>query len=134
MTETSDEPIWITPSTLHLLHHWQVERFGGIHGVRDPNVIESALMRPQNLWHYEAPKDIADLSAAYLVSLVRQQGFLDGNKRSALAAALTFLHVNGYDLYRPFDEVFAMTLASAKNMVTEAQVVAWFREHMISRE
>jgi death on curing protein len=110
-----------------------VERFGGIHGVRDSNVIESAVMRPQNLWGVIVPKDIADLGAAYLVSLARQQGFLDGNKRTALAAALTFLHANGYDLDRPFDEVFAMILATATNRVLENQVGAWIRLHMIKR-
>lgn len=111
-----------------------MERFGGIHGIRDPNVIESALTRPQNLWHYDPPKDIADLGAAYLISLTRQQGFLDGNKRTALAAALTFLHVNGYDFERPFDEVFAMTLSAATNRVTEDQVIVWIRLHMVLRQ
>lgn len=120
-------------STLHLLHHWQVQRFGGIQGIRDPHVIESALTRPQHLWHYAAPKGVAELSAAYLVSIARQQGFLDGNKRTALAAALTFLHVNGYELDRPFDEVFAMTLATATQRVTEEQVVVWIRQHMTPR-
>lgn len=107
-----------------------MQRFGGIHGVRDANVIESALTRPQNLWHYDSPKDIADLGAAYLVSLARQQGFLDGNKRTALSAALTFLHANGYDLIRPFDEVFAMTLATATNRIEEHQVAEWIRTHI----
>lgn len=111
-----------------------MERFGGIQGVRDPGVIESALLRPQNLWHYDPPKDLADLGAAYLIGLTRQQGFLDGNKRSALVAALTFLHVNGYDLDRPFDEVFAMTLAAATNRVTEDQIAAWFRQHIAARQ
>ena len=96
-------------------------------------MIESAVIRPQNLWYYDPPKDIAALSAAYLVGLARQQGFLDGNKRTALAAALTFLHVNGYAFECSLDEVFAMTLSAATNRVTEAQVAIWIQQHMISR-
>ena len=113
-----------------MLHHWQVQRFGGIQGIRDPGVIESALDRPKNLWHYGAANDVPALGAAYLVGLARQQGFLDGNKRTALAAALTFLHVNGYDFACPFDEVFAMTIAVATNQVSEEQVVVWVGQHV----
>lgn len=124
------EPLWISTPTLYLIHRWQIDRFGGLKGVRDANVVESALYRPRNLWVYKPTIDVADLTACYFVELGRQQGFFDGNKRTSLAVSFTFLHANGYDLIRPHDEVFAMTLSVATDQIEEGQVASWIRMYM----
>ncbi|MGH7712887.1 MAG: type II toxin-antitoxin system death-on-curing family toxin [Gemmatimonadaceae bacterium] len=83
-----EEPRWISETTLFAIHAQQIERYGGAHGVRDKNVVLSALARARNRWAYDPSADLADLAAAYLVGLARSQGFNDGNKRTGLACAL----------------------------------------------
>lgn len=87
--------------------------------------MESTLLEPQNRWHYEDDLDIADLAATYFVGFAQQQGFLDGNKRTALSCTLTFLHANGYDVDAPMDEIFAITIATARNELAADQVARW---------
>lgn len=126
----SGEPLWITSATLHALHDQQVVLFGGHHGVIDDNVIESALARPMHKWHYER-MDIAGLAAAYLCGFAQKQGFMDGNKRTALVAALVFLEVNGYEVNVPADELYALTLMVARAELHESQVALWFRTRLM---
>ncbi|HYJ80085.1 MAG TPA: type II toxin-antitoxin system death-on-curing family toxin [Longimicrobiaceae bacterium] len=127
------EPKWITLEALHLMHSIQVERFGGSAGVRDPGAVESALNRARNRFHYGGSDiDLADLAAAYLYGLAQSQGFVDGNKRTGLAAALAFLDINGRPLHVPGSELYTLTLAVAdeKTRWSESQVAAWIRERI----
>jgi death-on-curing protein len=128
-----DEPLWIDPETLYLIHAQQLERFGGSSGVLDRGVVESALNRPVNRWHYGgAEVDLADLAAAYLYGLAQSQGFVDGNKRTGLAAALVFLAINGRRLRVPGEDLYrlVMSVADERVRMTEEAVAAWFRERI----
>lgn len=128
-----DEPRWIDPETLELLHAQQIERFGGSHGVLDRGVVESSLNRPINRYHYGGSGvDLADLAAAYLYGFAQSQGFVDGNKRIALAATLVFLAVNGRRLHVLGEELFRLTMSIADERVrmSEEEVAAWFRERI----
>ncbi|MFL5539577.1 MAG: type II toxin-antitoxin system death-on-curing family toxin [Longimicrobiaceae bacterium] len=128
-----DEPLWIDAETLHLLHAQQVERFGGSPGVLDAGVVESALNRPINRWHYGGPEvDLADLAAAYLYGFAQSQGFVDGNKRTALAATLVFLAVNGKRLHVPGEDLYRLTMSVADERIriSEEAVAAWLREQL----
>jgi death-on-curing protein len=128
-----DEPLWIDPETLYLIHAQELERFGGSPGVLDRGVVESALNRPVNRWHYGGPEvDLADLAAAYLYGLAQSQGFVDGNKRTGLAAALVFLAVNGRRLRVPGEDLYqlVMSVADERVRMTEKAVAAWFRERI----
>jgi len=124
------EPTWVTIATLHLLHHRQVERFGGIHGVRDEGAIESALARPLNAWAYGKASDLETLAATYLCALAQQQGYLDGNKRTALAAMLVFLSLNGCELDVVGEELYAMVMAASTKQMNVEQVAAWLRARL----
>lgn len=124
------EPVWITTATLHLLHDRQLELFGGVHGVRDEGAVESALARPLNAWAYGKAKDIETLAAMYLVAVVLQQGYLDGNKRSALAAMLVFLKLNGRTLIAPGPELYAVVMSAATNEIGVDQIAEWVRQHI----
>ena len=125
-----EEPRWITEPTLLAIHAQQIERYGGAHGVRDQNVVLSANARPLNLWGYDQAADLADLAAAYLVGLVRSQGFTDGNKRTGLACALVFLAMNGSPLHVAPAELYALTMAVAKNEVEEKTVATYLRDRL----
>jgi death on curing protein len=84
------------------------------------------LARPINKWHYERP-DWALLAAAYLCGFAQKQGFVDGNKRTGLVAALTFLQGNGVTVDVPLEELYALTLLVARNEIGEEAVASWFR-------
>ncbi len=127
------EPRWLTEPTLLAIHAQQIERYGGAHGVLDPNVVLSALARPINRWSYDPEADLADLAAAYLVGFARSQGFSDGNKRTGLACALVFLALNGASLHVPPAEVYALTMAVANNQADDTTVAAYFRDRLRSR-
>ncbi|MDQ2665834.1 MAG: type II toxin-antitoxin system death-on-curing family toxin [Gemmatimonadota bacterium] len=121
------EPTWISLATLHLLHDRQLELFGGLRGIRDEGSVESALTRPVNAWLYEEAVEIEALAATYLCALVRQQGYLDGNKRTALAAMLVFLRLNGRRLAAPGPELYALVMAAATGAVGVEKVAEWLR-------
>ena len=122
-----NEPVWLSLATLHLLHDRQLELFGGLRGIRDEGTVESALARPVNAWVYAEAVDIETLAATYLCAVVRQQGYLDGNKRTALAAMLVFLRLNGRRLIAPGPEVYAIVMAAATAEVGVEKVAAWLK-------
>ena len=113
--------------TLHLLHDRQLELFGGLRGIRDEGSIASALARPVNAWMYEQAVDLETIAATYLCALVRQQGYLDGNKRTALAAMLVFLRLNGRHLDAPGPELYATVMNAATGAIDAATVAEWLR-------
>jgi death-on-curing protein len=108
----------------------QLELFGGLQGIRDEGAIESALARPLNAWADGQAGDIETLAATYLCALVRQQGYLDGNKRSALAAMLVLLKLNGRMLNAPGAELYAVVIAAATNEIGIEQGAEWLRRHV----
>lgn len=125
-----EEPAWISEHVLLAIHSQQVERYGGLHGVLDHNVILSALARPANRWAYDEAADWADLAAAYLVGFARTQGFNDGNKRTALACALVFLAINGVEPEFPAEELYALTMAVANGQADDGEVSAALRRYL----
>ena len=129
-TPGRDEPRWLTEPMLMMIHARQVERYGGAHGVRDPDAILSALARARNLWAYDEEADLADLAASYLVGFTRSQGFVDGNKRTGLATALVFLSLNGHALHVPGEELLALTMQVANNEADDEVVSAYLRSRM----
>jgi death-on-curing protein len=120
---------WVGADLVYALHDRQLAEHGGPDGVRDPGAVESALARPMNLAAYGKP-DAADLAAAYAFGLARNQGFVDGNKRTAWVVARLFLADNGYRLR--FDPVEAVKTVEtlAAGSLGESQLAAWFRDRL----
>lgn len=120
---------WVALNTILAIHDRQISEHGGLGGVRDLSLVESALARPQNLASYGAP-DAADLVAAYLFGLVRNHGFADGNKRTAWVAARLFLADNGLKLaFGPHDAIATVEKAVAGKL-SEEELSDWFRLRM----
>jgi death on curing protein len=111
------------------IHNDQIREHGGQPGVRDENVLESALARPQKKWHYAEETDIATLAAAYGFGLVKNHPYCDGNKRMGLLAMATFLGVNRFELRATDSDVVTQTLALAGGRVSETELAAWIRTH-----
>jgi death-on-curing protein len=121
---------WVAKNVVLALHEAQLAEHGGMQGTRDEGLIESALARPRNKSVYETP-DIADLAASYAYGLLRDHGFIDGNKRTAFLVALVFIMDNGKNLAAPHDETLAVMLDSAAGTLNETELAAWFRRYLI---
>lgn len=124
------EPQWISEEMLFLIHAQQVERYGGMHGVLDENIVLAALQRPINRWAYEKSVDLADLAGRYLVAFAGTQGFKDGNKRTGLACALVFLGLNSAIFEADVEELYELTLRVATHQIGDNDVAIWFRQRI----
>ena len=111
------------------IHSDQLREHGGLPGVRDENVLESALARPQQKWHYGEVRDTPALAAAYAFGLVRNHPYRDGNKRIGLLAMVTFLEINGYVFDAADADVVTEFVALAAGDVSEDQLTNWIRDH-----
>jgi death-on-curing protein len=123
------EPHWLSRIVIDAVHSDQLREHGGLPGVRDENVLESALARPQQQWHYEPATDLPMLAAAYAFGLVKGHPYRDGNKRIGFLAMVTFLGINGNGFEAPDGEVVAEFLALADGSVSEEELAAWIRQH-----
>ncbi|QPC87165.1 type II toxin-antitoxin system death-on-curing family toxin [Mesorhizobium sp. NBSH29] len=112
------------------LHAEQLRLHGGAAGVRDMGMLESALARPLQKEAYGAP-DLAELAAAYLFGIAKNHPFVDGNKRTALAAADLFLVFNGLSLEADEDDLIQFVLMVAAGEIDEDGAAAFFRDHTV---
>lgn len=126
-----DQIVWLLEETVIAIHQRQVSEHGGIEGLRDEGLLSSALARPQNLLACAQPRpDLAALAAAYAYGIARDHPFVDGNKRTALVAARTFLLLNGVNLEASQDEKYLTFLQLAAGTVTEEQLADWIRKRI----
>lgn len=127
-------PQWIHKLSILLLHAESLAEHGGVDGLRDDGLLESALARPCNLWEYERSSDIADLASACAFGILRNHPFLDGNDRAAFLAMGLFLRRNGYDLEVDRADAAKMIRRAADREASEPKLAAWIRTHMISAD
>lgn len=133
MPKRRPEPQWLGRLVVDAIHDDQLREHGGLPGIRDENVLESALARPRQKWHYSERTDVPLLAAAYACGLVRNHSYRDGNKRVGFLAMVTFLGMNGYELTATDAEVVAEILASADGTVSEDALADWIRQHSAAR-
>jgi len=123
--------VWLLEETVIAIHHRQIAEHGGGEGLRDEGLLSSALARPQNLLAYgQPPPDLAALAAAYAYGIARDHPFVDGNKRTALIAARTFLLLNGVNLEAGQDDKFLTFQSLAAGSLTEDEVAGWIRKRI----
>ena len=127
------KPLWLSKDLIFAVHERLVAEFGGLAGLRDEGLLESALGKPENLFAYARPNTF-DLAASYAFGIVRNHPFLDGNKRTGFAAAAVFIETNGYRLNATEVEATAVTLALAEGSITEKSYAAWLNEHSVKAE
>ena len=120
--------VWIEHALIHAIHDEQLLEHGGGAGVRDTNLLESALARPEQLAHHGAP-DVADRAASYGYGISRNHPFIDGNKRTAFVAVELFLALNGFDFLATDSECVVNMLDVAAGDIDEAAFGAWIRAH-----
>jgi death on curing protein len=122
-----NEPVWINRRVLLHLHLASLAEFGGASGIRDANLLDSALARPVNRFHYEPAADIPALAASYGYGLAKNHPFVDGNKRAAFHSVILFLALNGRELSAEIAECILVMLSVASDGLSEEQFAAWIR-------
>ena len=127
-----NDPDWIVKAECFAFHDALLARFGGLGGIRDEGLLDSALNRPLHLFHYGEP-NLFDLAAAYAEGIVKNHPFLDGNKRSGLMAAALFLESNGYVFQAPEEEAVLQTLALAADDIGAAEFSGWLAKSCVPR-
>ncbi len=117
------EPIWSQDDVVLAIHRRQLAEHGGLEGVRDVDLFQSALYRPKNLLAYsQYPPDIPSLAAAYGYGIVKNHPFVDGNKRTSYVVMRTFLKLNGYDLQASNEEKYQIWLSLAAGQLSEEEL------------
>ena len=112
------------------MHALQIDEFGGMPGVRDVGLLDSAVLRPRQRYHYGELKTIVDLAVAYATALSRNHPFVDGNKRVAFHAMLVFLRLHGLTLKASAAEATERMLALAAGRASEAELSEWVRSRV----
>ncbi|MFV0801060.1 type II toxin-antitoxin system death-on-curing family toxin [Brucella sp. MAB-22] len=118
---------------IEALHQEQLRLHGGAAGIRDSGLLDSALARPLQKEAYGDP-DIFDLAAAYLFGVLKNHPFVDGNKRTGLAAADLFLYFNGFSLEAGQEDIIQLVLMVSTSEIDETGAAAFFRDHTVAIE
>ena len=123
------EPVWIREIEALAFHAQQIDIFGGMGGVRDRGLLDSALSRPKNLFAYgDATVTLPELAAAYAVGISSNRPFLDGNKPTAMQVSFVFLEFNGFPVNISQEEACLVFLRLAAGEITEAELAFWFAQ------
>jgi death-on-curing protein len=126
------EPKWLHVEVVLAIHEAMLRIHGGLAGVRDVGLLESALARPRNAFDYEA-SDVFGLAANYAAAIARNRPFIDGNKRTAFVAMVTFLELNGERFEVAEHEAVLPIVALAQGSFSEKKFANWLRANAKSK-
>lgn len=126
------EPIWLNREDCLAIHEMMLAQHGGLAGVRDKGLLESALSKPRNLFAYASPT-LPGMAASFAAGIILNHPFLDGNKRTGFMLAVTFLELNGVTFNATEEAVVEMTLALASGKLSEAAYARWLSENSSRR-
>ena len=118
------EPVWLEREDCLAIHEMMLAEHGGLAGVRDETLFESALAKAHNLFVYSSPT-LAEMAASYAVGIIINHPFLDGNKRTGFMLAATFLELNGLTFKATEESVVEKTLALAGGHLAQAGYAEW---------
>lgn len=122
--------LFLTLDEVLSLHAEQIRLFGGSSGLRDLGLLESALGSVEATFDGEfLHETLFAMAAAYLHAVCRNHPFLDGNKRTAVAAALTFLEMNGIEVDANEDRFYDLVIGVAEGRVSKAVVAVFLEKH-----
>lgn len=124
------EPLWIDERDVLAIHDRLLVLHGGAAGVRDENLLKSALARSQQHYAYAESPDAIDLAAAYTGGIVRNHPFVDGNKRTGFVIGILFLEINGYSFTASEEDAANAVLQLAAAALDEAGYGAFLRANV----
>lgn len=124
------DPLFLSREEVIGIHRLSLQQHGGLDGLREPGLLDSALMQPEAAYYY-GQGDLAAIAAAYAFHIAQNQPFLDGNKRTAMGSALTFLKLNGVAPTNfDSDELYDAMIAIAEKRMDKGGLAALFRIHL----
>ncbi|MFY9488436.1 MAG: type II toxin-antitoxin system death-on-curing family toxin [Solirubrobacterales bacterium] len=133
MHAPTPDPVWIEFREARVVHRKMIAIFGGTDGVRSDELLKSALARPKNLCVYGSNVTIEGLAAAYLMGIIRDHPFVDGNKRTAYSVMRAFLELNGRRLEASQAEKYETVMRVAAGGMDEDEVVEWLAARVVER-
>lgn len=123
---------YLTVEQVLFLHARLIEETGGSHGLRDPALLQSAVSRPAGGFGDQDPyPDLFAKAAALMESLIRNRAFVDGNKRTGVAASALILRQNGYRLMTSSQDLEVFTLRLARSEIGVGEIAAWLETHSV---
>jgi death-on-curing protein len=121
------EPEFLTREIIDAIHEEQLNVFGGLHGIRDENALESAIAAALNVYHY-GEGDLYEIAAAYAYHLAESQAYLDGNKRTGVQAAVVFLEGCDIDTGRlSEEEMYELMMRIAAREASRGDLAEYLR-------
>lgn len=124
---------FIDKTSVLIIQQKLLDRYGGIHGIRDENALDSAINAAENRFNYET-EDLAKLAATYAYHLSQAHAFFDGNKRIAAAVAGVFLEINSAWLNAPENEIIELFLNIAASKLSRQDVEEKFTDWLVITE
>ena len=121
------EPIWVLLEAVKAIHNRQIAEHGGTTGVRDSELLESALAKPKNIYLYSKSKSsIPSLASSYAYAISKNHPFLDGNKRVALVVSIAFMKLNGWRILASQEILYTTFWNLAAGKISEDELLHWF--------
>ena len=120
-------PIWIDERDVLTVHDKLLAQHGGMPGLRDRGLLQSALARPRQHYSYAEKIDLIEMAALYTAGIVRSHTFVDGNKRAGFTAGALFLEMNGFAFTASQPDVIQTVLALAAGDLDETGYTEWLR-------
>lgn len=122
--------MFLSVEDILLIHARMIKEFGGMPGIADQGLLESAVAMPAAGFAGELlHKGLPDMAAAYLFHICKNRPFFDGNKRVAVVASEVFLNINGMQLYADNDGLRELCLGVAGGDVSKDEAIAFFKKH-----
>lgn len=125
-----EAPRFLDVEVAKAVHDRQLAEHGGLSGVKDIGLLESAMARPLNKHSYDE-HDSCALAAAYAFGVARNHPFVDGNKRTAWVMARLFLRLNKVEIGFDKGDAIRTMLALAAGELSEDALAEWFRAHLV---
>ena len=122
------DPNWVEEVDALEAHEYVLSLDGGASGIRDRNLLLSALARPQQHFAYATSPDIIELAATLTTRIVKNHPFVDGNKRTGFMLGVLFLEINGLRLNASEQAATAAVLALAASEIGEAEYADFLRQ------
>lgn len=117
-------PKFVEKEDVLSIHDKQIRLYGGLSGIRDEGLLESAISQPQATFGGEfLHPTIVEQAAAYLFHINKNHAFVDGNKRTAFDVMVTFLNLNDYELNLTPDEAEELTIQVADDKVNKEELI-----------
>ena len=129
MAPKRKEPLWIEERDALAIHDRLLALHGGATGLRDRDLLESALARPRQHHSYAKTSDVVEMAALYTAGIVRNHPFIDGNKRTGFVIGVLFLELHGFVFKASEADATQAIMALASGTLDEAAFTTWLREN-----